>query len=244
MFFSFVNTLDLLKKLKNSTISVFTVKDVARLTGKKENYAYLLSHRLVKRGLISKIEKGKYCLPETNVLCVASSLTFPSYISFYEALNFYNATTQIPRVIDVVCAVSKRKTKYEGYELNFTKFKTKRIFGFSKKSTENKTFFIAEPEKLIIDCLYEQKTNLSDVFNLIKTTEIDKKLFIEFVDRFNSKVIIKRAGYLFELAGKYDLSEELFKKKFSNKYEKISTLMKFKGKKNLKWKLIINEKIK
>ena len=70
---------------------VFSVRDIAGVLGKSQNYAYLVAHRLKKAGVIHEIEKGKYSV-DSDPFLVASWITWPSYISSWAALNFLNSS--------------------------------------------------------------------------------------------------------------------------------------------------------
>jgi predicted transcriptional regulator of viral defense system len=62
---------------------------------------------------------------------------------------------------------------------------------------------------------------------------------LNYLKKFDSKIVAKRAGYLLELIG-IDFYDEL--KNFLNKnYELLNPLKKKSSLKNEKWKLIINE---
>lgn len=227
--------------MRNSTKAVFSIKDIAKVLNNTEKYASLFMYRLKKRNLVSEVEKSKYALSETDVLCVASSLIYPSYISFYEALSFYKATTQIPKVIEIIASRSKKKIYYDGYFIQFIKFKKNLMFGFKKEYLQGKIAFIAEPEKLIVDCLLLNRTPLNDVFILIKSKQTNCAKLIEYAKKTNSGVIIKRLGYLLEKSNLNYAS--LLKQSFSIKYEKLNTIFPSKGQKDKKWRLIINEVI-
>ncbi len=237
-----MNALQLLEEFKKSSKAVFTIKDIARIINKNKKYTSLLMLRLKKRGLILEIENGKYCLKDENILNVSTSLVFPSYISFIAALSFYRATTQIPRVIEIVSPKSKNKIKYQGYTIQFIRFNKNRIFGYKKEYAYEKNMFIAEPEKLIIDCLLLNRTSLKDVFILLKSEKIDVLKLCGYAKKMNSKILIKRLGYLLEMAQK-EIYKKFLKIKFSKKYEKLNSLLPARNIRSSKWKLIINEDI-
>ena len=82
--------------LKNSKSSVFAFSQLARILGKKEEYAKVFISRLAEKELL-RLERNKYTLKGTNPFLIASNITFPSYISFISAYSYYNLTTQLPR---------------------------------------------------------------------------------------------------------------------------------------------------
>lgn len=234
-----MNAINLLEYLRESQLAVFTVKDIARIISKKEAYASLVLFRLKKRNLLLEVEKGKYCLKDTNELTVASNLVFPSYISFLTALSFYKATTQIPVLIEVASPKSKKEIIFQNYKIRFYKIEHKKIFGYSKIFIDGKTAFIAEQEKLILDCLFSKQIYLKEVLYILRNFKIDKKKLFLYSVRLGSKIVLKRLSYLLKLA-KIKLYK-ITSYKQSNRYEPLNPILPAKGIKNKEFKLILNE---
>jgi predicted transcriptional regulator of viral defense system len=229
-----------LKKLSSLRNPVYSFSDLVRILGKKENYCKTFLNRLTAKGLLVRIEKNKYTLPNQNPLVLASNIAFPSYISFISAYSFYNLTTQIPTTVFVVAKRQKDEISYEGNTIKFIKFSKRRFFGYRKEFLENKVLFVAEIEKAILDSLYlPHYTSVSETFFALKEAKIDKEKLLNYTKRFNSKIVSKRLGYFLELIG-IDLYDEL-KKLLNKNYEVLNPLKQKIGKKDEKWKLIINE---
>ncbi|MBI4918617.1 hypothetical protein HY837_01705 [archaeon] len=235
-----MNTIKLLEILRESSLVVFKIKDIARIINKSEAYSSLVMFRLKKRSLITEIEKGKYCLKGTNILAVASNLVFPSYISFLSALSFYKATTQIPAVIEVVSPKIKKEIIFENYKIKFYKLEKKKIFGYTKSVFDEKSFFIAEKEKLMLDCLSMKQIYLQEVFNILKSFKFDKEKLIDYAFRLNSKIVLKRLGYLLKEA-KYSFYTKLAKKRSTKRYEPLNPLLPIRGEKDMQFRIILNE---
>jgi predicted transcriptional regulator of viral defense system len=232
--------IDILRKLENSKKSVFTLSDIVKILNKDENYAKLLMNRLKSKGFILSLERGKYVLPNQNPFTIASSIVFPSYISFISAYSFYNLTTQIPRMIFVVSLKQRKSLNYEGVEIKFVKFPLKRFFGFKREIFHSKLIFVAEVEKAILDSLFlPNYASISETFFALKEAEINLEKLISYAEKFQSKVVIKRLGYLLEKIG-LDCYEK-FKEKISKNYELLNPFKPSNGEKNEKWKIIVNE---
>ena len=237
-----MNAINLLEFLRESPMVVFTVKDIARIINKNERYSSLVLFRLKKRNLLLEIEKGKYCLKDAPVLAIASNLVFPSYISFLSALSFYKATTQIPAVIEAVSPKIKKEIIFQNYKIKFYKMEKKKIFGYSKVFVEGKSAFIAEQEKLILDCLFLKQIYLKEVFYILKTFKINKEKLFNYAVRLSSKILFKRLIYLLKSA-KQEFYKKFLKKNLSNRYELLNPLLPPRGIKNKELKLILNEDI-
>ncbi|MCZ7372295.1 MAG: hypothetical protein O8C60_01325, partial [Candidatus Methanoperedens sp.] len=85
----------IIKSLFEQEYYYFTVRELAGLLKIPISKAYAIVARLEGRGFIKSVERGKYLLlgfePErvlSNPFFVASRVVYPSYVSFWSALNF------------------------------------------------------------------------------------------------------------------------------------------------------------
>ena len=227
--------IEYLRRLKNP---VFSLNDISKITGYDLRYTKVFLSRIVKTGLLVRVEKNKYVVRDTNPLLVASNLIFPSYISFISALGYHNLTLQIPHIIYVVCLRKKKQISYNGYTIKFVRFNRKSFFGYRRELLDGKYLFIGEVEKVILDCLKLPKyCPISEVFYAIKNAKLDMDKLIRYAKKMSSEAVIKRLGYLLEIAG-FDASK--LKISFKN-YSLLNPLLHSKGPKNKKWKIIVNE---
>lgn len=168
---------EITKKLYESKIVFFsgkTLKDILAIRG--ESSFFNLLNRLIRSGVLQKIERNKYSLKdnEANDFALANFLYQPSYISFESALNFYGILSQFPR--EVTSATSKKtKTKaIQGKAFSFTHLNKALIWGYEKKDD----FLIAFPEKALLDQLYLagkglKKINLDELdYNFINKRKL------------------------------------------------------------------------
>ena len=146
-------TLKRLKRLPN----LFRTQDAEKIAPHK---AMFLS-RAVKNGLIHRINQGNYVNSFLNgfprVEDVACFLKPPSYITCEWALNFHGISLQVPVVCTVVTLSTsvgeKRNVQYQGITIEFSKISKNLYFGF----TNHGNFYLATPEKAILDTLYYRK---------------------------------------------------------------------------------------
>ena len=117
--------------------------------------------RWKKQGLLVELKRGLYVLSrgerQTTLSrqALAAILYQPSYISLESALSHYQ---MIPERVDTVMSVSPKKTRVfhnpEG-TFSYRNLQTSLNFGFLAKKDENGyPYFIAEPEKALLDYLY------------------------------------------------------------------------------------------
>ena len=235
-----MKTDEFLKKLESYRAPIFSFSELVKVLGKHESYAKVFLNRAVEKKLLIKIGRGKYGLPNQNPFSVASNLVFPSYVSLISAYSFYSLTTQLPIKLFVVGLKQKREVSYMGYKIKFIAIGKKRFFGYKKEFLNGKVLFVAEIEKAILDSLFlPVYCPISETFFALREAKIDKDKLLEYVKRFDSKIVAKRLGYLLELNG-VDLYNEL--RNFVRKNYELLNPIKFGAKeKDKKWKLIINE---
>jgi len=112
------------------------------------------------------------------------------------------------------------------------------MFGYKKIDKENSFIFIADLEKVIIDCLsFQRYSMISYLLKALAKADINK--LEEYAERLNKEVINRKLGYLLDLVGR----KHRFKRKTKTSY-KLNSAIKRKGKFNKKWYLYLNEEIK
>jgi len=180
---------------------LFSTSQISSLTGNEQVLRNQLT-RWEKLGLVLKLKKGLYILDSSerkinpSVMFIANQLYSPSYLSIEYALGFYDL---IPERVEIITSVTTKKTAV--FKNNFGTFtyqhlKTSCFNGFRElKDQMNLPFFIAEPEKAIVDFLY---LNLAvfkkidpDIFALSyrfqNVSGLNTKKLKKFVEQFDSK---------------------------------------------------------
>ena len=117
--------------------------------------------RAVKDDLIHRINRGNYInsflYGFPGVEDVACFLKPPAYITCEWALNFHGISLQAPVVCTVVtlstAVGTKRNVQYQGITIEFSKISNNLYFGFINQGN----FYLATPEKTILDTLYYRK---------------------------------------------------------------------------------------
>ena len=222
---------------------VFNLKKIREITGKSSGYAKLLVYRLKKKNLITEIEKNKLTINK-DPMVIASNMIWPSYISCWSALRYYNITEQLPQDIFVITTKTRKKriVKLNNVKIIFIKVKPKYFFGYRKERYGNFDIFIAEKEKALIDSALFKKISFSEICSIIKNnlTILNTKLFLDYLVKIRNKTLIKRFGFLFD---KLDIDiYKKIKRFIDSKYIPLDYALPIKGKKNKKWKIIENAK--
>src|SRR3989344_3076871 len=85
--------------LRNNKFLVFRAKDVSLLMGLKKTAAYNIIKSLKKKNAIKTIRSGLFSFEDGNEFVLATSIHFPSYISFWSALSYHGFTDNMPKKI-------------------------------------------------------------------------------------------------------------------------------------------------
>lgn len=193
------------KQFKNSVLHLPLIlsKDLERGQSNKQIIRNQL-RRWQDKSLIFKLKRGMYLLNVNDRKInpsrqfIANQLYMPSYISLEYALNFY---ALIPERVSEVTSVTTKKTIRFVNDLGtftYQHIKSKAFRGFKMAKDEmGLTFFIAEPEKAVIDFLY---------LNLDKIKISDKDVFESSYRFQNTETLSQRR--IMELAGLFE-SEKL-----------------------------------
>jgi len=180
---------------------IFSSSHLAALTDNEQVLRNQLA-RWRRQGLVLRLKKGLYVLNKEDRKInpsrpfIASQLLSPSYLSTEYALSFYDFIPE--RVEDVTSVTTKKTTTFLN---DFGTFHYQHIdvacfVGFKETKDDNGyPFFIAEPEKAIVDFLY---------LNLFNFSEDDVNIF--------------RESYRFQnLSGLGRQKIKMFAKVFNNK---------------------------
>jgi predicted transcriptional regulator of viral defense system len=147
-----------LQELNKIKMLYFGYEEIARIFGISRASAKVSASRYVRQGLLLRMKKNVYVRRDVwNVagreekFLLVNLGQVPSYISLMTALDYYEITTQVLR--DFFESVATKRTKeinLNGSVFRYAKVTETLYFGFKKE----KGFFIATPEKALLDAFY------------------------------------------------------------------------------------------
>ena len=146
--------------------------------------------RALKKGLIHRINRGNYInsffFGFPRVEEVACFLRSPAYVTREWALNYHGVTLQAPFVCTAATlslSVGKsREIEYQGITIEFSKISPKLFFGYEA----HKGFFMAKPEKALLDTLYYR--GRLPVADELELEGFERKTLIEMAKKFPSSI--------------------------------------------------------
>jgi predicted transcriptional regulator of viral defense system len=145
--------------------------------------------RAVKRGDLIRVERGKYTA-HADPMIYASYIETPSYLSLWSGLRYYDVTTQQPSRVQVI--TSRNREDLESVEF----FSSRSLFGFGKRRYADFEIFVADPERLLLDCLERKAVPVEELSELVETVDVDTA--IEYATQLGMASVKKRLGYLLE----------------------------------------------
>jgi len=240
-----INMLNLLAKEGET----FTFERALRLTGMSRESLKKLIYRFEKRGLVERIEKGKYMIIPLgaekgkytlNEFVMGSMLVKPYVIAYWSALHFYGLTEQIPNTVFIQTTARKKRQKIiiSGVEYRLIRVKESKLFGIRKEWVEEMQVNITDKEKTIVDCLDKPQYcgGIIEVAKALRNGKYDKGKLVNYTKRIGNSGVIRRLGYLCDLL-RIDIS---LPEIYTRNYLYLDPTMPQKGFKNAKWRLVVN----
>jgi len=191
-------------KNKAQTFPVIFSRDLLMQEDKKQALRNQLERWCAKKLLI-KLRRGVFLLNPNDrkiypsEIYIANQLYSPSYVSMEFALGFYGL---IPEAVFTFTSVTTRKTLHfrnEFAAFAYQHIKPQAFRGFKAyKDKAGLTFFVAEPEKALVDFIYLNLEKFfpgdEDIFNesyrLQNTETLNKKRIMLFAGLFGSRKLV------------------------------------------------------
>lgn len=164
----------------------------------------------IEKGRLIKLKRGMYTLNDDDrkkhfsKFFLANNLYTPSYISLESALSFYGL---IPEAVYGITSISSKKT--QEFKNTYGRFSYQNIktscfdYFISRKDEFGNNFYIAIPEKAIIDFFYLKVMKIenidSDVFEESYRLQNLEQLDLVKLKEIASKFQKKKLNYLVEL---------------------------------------------
>ena len=219
--------------LNENNLIVFKIKDIRLLLNLNKERVYNLVKSLKKKGVIKKIGNS-FVFNNSEDFVLSTNIHVPSYVSFWSALNYYGWSDQNPK--EIFLATTKYKKSINSFK--YITILKERFFGYTLIGE----FPIANKEKAIIDSVLFPKYSggMREINLCLKRglNELSKEKLILYAVKMNSKVVIRRLGFLLENLGYKNIHG--LKVNIGKGYELLDPSLKKKNLFNKKWLLDIN----
>ena len=176
-------------RLRNINSKYFNLRQLAKALDLPLSSAKVLASRYVKAGVLIRLKRDLYVLAEQwpyfslqDKFQLSNLIQSPSYVSLLTALAYYEISTQIQQ--EFIEAIALKRTKQinvKGTIFNYSKIKNELYFGFGR----TQGFFMAEPEKALLDALYLMSLNRYTLdMEAIDFSKIDRDKLKSFLPKF------------------------------------------------------------
>jgi predicted transcriptional regulator of viral defense system len=238
--------------------AIFNLSDARKLTGLKETSARTLVHKLVGRGIATRLRPGVFQLvpPELgrerdylgNPYVVARELMRgkPYYLSHASAMDIHNMVTQPQLVVCVTSPKPMRGRSVLGTDFRFIRCKPEHFFGTTEYwVSKQEKVTVSDLERTVLDGLRQPEYcgGVTEVAKglWIRRTDVDVERLIDYALRLDVGAVIRRLGFLMEIydhgstADRQRLGEHV-----SSAYSLLDPVMPAQGKHLAKWHLQLN----
>jgi len=192
-----------LLRLNNISKFYFGCEDIAKALGISADSAKVTASRYAKKGILVRVKRNMYVLRDVwkaagreEKFVLANLGQVPSYISLMSALDYYEITTQVQRDFFESVAIKRTKEIYiDGSIFRYIKVNSALYFGFKKE----KDFFIATPEKALVDAFYLMSYGRYALdISALSTEKLDGEEIRRISKDFPLKTqnMLKKYGYL------------------------------------------------
>lgn len=191
--YSLVKPLLVRKELLERRIRIFTTQEFIRIFNLSPFQAEYSLRQLVNEGLLLRLKKGVYTLSTDPPIEeeIANALYKPSYISFEYALGYYNIIPEM--VYQITSATTKPTRLFTVGHNSFAYYTVKReaYTGYTLVERAGRKFYIAEPEKALVDYLYAislgERALLGDksVNDRLQLRSLNKDKILIFANLYN-----------------------------------------------------------
>ncbi len=204
---------DFLSTLAGKGKNIFMVSESVEFWGSAHN-ARIAVHRLLRKGWLKRIEKGKYLIVPFEAgkdrhwtedpLIIAGELVRPASIGYWSAIRHWNWTEQIPMIVYVQTTARKNnpRPKVLGVQYEIVTLNPRKYFGHVKEWRNGKAVFVSGREKTLIDCADDvgRAGGIDELSKAVKAAalHISWKKLDEYAGRFPNRAVMKRLGYLLE----------------------------------------------
>jgi predicted transcriptional regulator of viral defense system len=237
---------------------VFTLADVADITGLKDASARSLVRKLVDRGVATRLRSGLYILVPFelgrareylgNPYVVARELMSGKayYLSHASAMDIHGMVTQPQLVVYVTSPAPMRSHTILGTEFRFARCKRSDVFGTAEHWIEKQEkVVVSDVERTVVDGLKQPGHcgGLTEVAKglSMRQTDVSAKKLVDYALRLGVGAVIRRLGYLMEAYG-IGAPEELarLRENLTSTYNLLDPVLPPEGRFLARWRLRLN----
>jgi len=248
----------LIAELYERQKTIFSNKDVEKITGLSPKSARGLANRLIDRGLATRLKPGLFILVPTELgherdylgdpYVVAEEIVGGTsyYISHASAMDIHRMVTQPQLMVYATTTQAVRPHSVLGTEFRFVRCKPEHLFGIMDHwVTKTRKIRVSDLERTVIDGLRQSRYcgGFSEIAKgfWMRREDIDVKKLMEYALVMDIGAVYRRLGYLLELFGTEETGQlDLLRRKITSFYVLLDPMLPPEGKFIARWRLQLN----
>ncbi|HKK42007.1 MAG TPA: hypothetical protein VJ963_06335 [Bacteroidales bacterium] len=234
--------LKLLKVVEESQLDIFSTTELARIVDYSpadiQNYLETLSNN----GLITRLERGKYCrIYIRDKFVIGSRIINGGVVSHQSALALHELDKDIPGEVYVSSCHQKVNKTFSGTRFNFIRIRPHKDFGSMVMQRNNHRISVTDLEKTIIDCfdLPRYVRSYSDLMMLFPDTHFNQARLFDYGLRLGNISVLKRIAYLLDESNpaRYSSFNTKVRRLVNDRYTLLDPSGPEKGPFNVRWRI-------
>lgn len=236
---------DFLKLMNDYEIDIFSIYTIENSLNTEFQNLNVILENLVRKGFLSRIEKGKYCRANFNdEKVIGCFISDSGAIAYWSALNAHGLTEQFPNNVFIQTSKPKRNKTVLGTSYKFVKVTPSKITGILTHGQGNRIYWITDIEKTIVDCfdLPENSGGYAELIRAFNQAKLNSEKMITCCSAINNISATKRLGFLAELLDKKGLKNFIryAKQQINKKYNVFDPAGTDNGEFINEWRLRLN----
>src|ERR1035437_7596217 len=199
--------LSFIKLLDEYEINIFTLNDIEKRLNQTFKNLRGIADKLAQKGLLIRIERGKYCRHNFNDEWVISNyLVNDGVVAYWSALNRHGLTEQFANTIFVQTAKEKKGKNVFGVDYKFIHVAKRKLTGYKMYGYGNNQYRMTDLEKTIVDCfdLPEYSGGYAELLRAFNSAVLDANQMVLYCKAVNNIAVTKRIAFLAEYLQKPD----------------------------------------
>lgn len=237
--------LEFMKLLNEHEIDIFLLEEIeSRLNQKFDNINEILEN-LVHKGILSRIERGKFCKSTfRDEKVIGTFVVKEGVVAYWTALNLHGLTEQFPNTVFIQTPHKKSDKSIFGVNYKFVKISGSKRCGIIREGYGNYGYYITDVEKTVVDCfdLPQYSGGFAELIRAFADAQLSGDRMIQYCEAVNNIAATKRMGFLAELFEKKGLKSfvRYAKSKIREAYNPFDSQGANAGSFNAEWRLRLN----
>jgi predicted transcriptional regulator of viral defense system len=234
-----------MKLLDEYEIDIFRFEEIEGKLDRSFGNLNEILENLVHKGILSRIEKGKFCKANfRDEKVIGAFLVNNGAIAYWSALNLHGLTEQFPNTVFVQTTNKKKDKKIFGVSYQFIQIADFKRAGVVKEGFGNHAYYITDIEKTIVDCfdLPQYSGGYAELIRAFAVAKLSGSKMIDYCRTVNNIAATKRMGFLAELFEKKGLKSfiSFAKEQVKDAYNPIDPHGHDSGSFIAEWRLKLN----